>query len=260
LNTERQITLTQINPRSASFSDLNNTNLRNYHFLKFQSLKLLTVFRAPRTTYCQKKRFSFFPVFKPEVWVYCLFSWILWPEVSDFLLNLSLALHHVFPISLIPKVTWYFFWLVLTFPHLVAFFLSHYFSISTLPYAHFLYHVLIFSGLQSFCVWFQFTCTLSLGHSTEFFVAVYSLSLVQLFCNPIDCSPPGSSAHGISQVRILECVAFSFSRGSSQPKDQTKSPALAGRFSLSHQGSTWYRVVLDKRYPCVTKHGMGYGS
>ena len=39
--------------------------------------------------------------------------------------------------------------------------------------------------------------------------------------NPIDCSPPGSSFHGISQARILEWVASSFSRGSSQPKDQT---------------------------------------
>ena len=118
----------------------------------------------------------------------------------------------------------------MTFPHLVAFFLSHYFSISTLPYAHFLHHVFIFSGLQSVCVLFQLTCALSLGHSIEFFFAVYPLSLVQLFCNAIDCSPPGSSAHRISQVRIQECVAFSFSRWSSQPKDQTKSPALADRF------------------------------
>ena len=34
-------------------------------------------------------------------------------------------------------------------------------------------------------------------------------------CNPMDCSPPGSSVHGIFQVRILEWVAVSFSRGSS---------------------------------------------
>ena len=36
-------------------------------------------------------------------------------------------------------------------------------------------------------------------------------------CDPIDSSPPGSSACGISQARILEWVAISFSRGSSQP-------------------------------------------
>ena len=38
-------------------------------------------------------------------------------------------------------------------------------------------------------------------------------------CDPMDCSPPGSSVHGILQARILEWVAFPFSRGSSQPRD-----------------------------------------
>ena len=40
-------------------------------------------------------------------------------------------------------------------------------------------------------------------------------------CAPMDCSPPGSSVHGISQARILEWVVTSFSRGSSQPRDRT---------------------------------------
>ena len=40
-------------------------------------------------------------------------------------------------------------------------------------------------------------------------------------CHPMDCSPPGSSIHGIFQARILEWVAISFSRGSSQPRDGT---------------------------------------
>ena len=40
-------------------------------------------------------------------------------------------------------------------------------------------------------------------------------------CEPMDCSPPGSSVHGIVQARILEWVAVSFSRGSSQPRDGT---------------------------------------
>ena len=47
---------------------------------------------------------------------------------------------------------------------------------------------------------------------------------------PMDHSPPGSSVHGIPQARILEWVATSFSRGSSQLRDRTKSPALAGGF------------------------------
>ena len=47
----------------------------------------------------------------------------------------------------------------------------------------------------------------------------FSLGHVQLFCDPMDYSPPDSSVHGISQTRIVEWVAFSSSRRSSQPKD-----------------------------------------
>ena len=45
------------------------------------------------------------------------------------------------------------------------------------------------------------------------------LSCVQL-CNPMVCSLPGSSVHGIFQARILERVAISYSRGSYQPRDR----------------------------------------
>ena len=38
-------------------------------------------------------------------------------------------------------------------------------------------------------------------------------------CDPMDCSPPGFSVHGISQARMLEWVTISFSRRSSQPKE-----------------------------------------
>ena len=43
--------------------------------------------------------------------------------------------------------------------------------------------------------------------------------LCPTLCKPMDCSPPGSSVHGILQARILEWVAIPFSRGSSQPRD-----------------------------------------
>ena len=45
-------------------------------------------------------------------------------------------------------------------------------------------------------------------------------------CISIDCSPPGSTVHRILQARILEWVAFPFSRGSSQLEIEPKSPAL----------------------------------
>ena len=48
-------------------------------------------------------------------------------------------------------------------------------------------------------------------------------------CNPMDCSPPGSSVYGIFQARVLEWVAISFSRGSSQPRDWTWVSYIAGR-------------------------------
>ena len=49
------------------------------------------------------------------------------------------------------------------------------------------------------------------------------------FCNPMDYSLPGSSVHGISKARILECVAISFSKGSSWPGDGTRVSCPAGR-------------------------------
>ena len=47
------------------------------------------------------------------------------------------------------------------------------------------------------------------------------LSRVQLFCIPVGCSLPGFSVHGISQARILEWVAISYSRSSLQRRDRT---------------------------------------
>ena len=45
-------------------------------------------------------------------------------------------------------------------------------------------------------------------------------------CDPMDCSFPGSSFHGIFQARVLECVAISFFRGSSRLRIEPGSPAL----------------------------------
>ena len=52
-------------------------------------------------------------------------------------------------------------------------------------------------------------------------LGMLSRSVCPILCNPLHCSPPGSSVRGISQARILERVAISFSRGSSQPRDRT---------------------------------------
>ena len=51
-----------------------------------------------------------------------------------------------------------------------------------------------------------------------------------VLCDPMDCSLPGFSILGILQVGILECVTIPFSRGPSQPRDQTWVSCIAGRF------------------------------
>ena len=58
-----------------------------------------------------------------------------------------------------------------------------------------------------------------------------------IICDPMNCAPPGSSVHGISQARILEWVAISSSRGSSQPRNQTcvSCVSCVGRQIIYHQ-------------------------
>ena len=58
----------------------------------------------------------------------------------------------------------------------------------------------------------------------------WSRSVVSNSLRPVDCSPPSSSIHGILQARILEWVAMSFSRGSSQPRAQTQVSSIAEEF------------------------------
>ena len=67
-------------------------------------------------------------------------------------------------------------------------------------------------------------------------------------CDSMDCKLPGSSVHRILQARILEWVAFPFSRRSSQPRDRTQvSHITGGFFTMSHQGST--RILSWEAYP-----------
>ena len=67
-------------------------------------------------------------------------------------------------------------------------------------------------------------------------IVIYSIlfsSVTQwcpIVCNSVDCSPTGSSVHGILQARILEWVATPFSRGSSQPRNRTWTSCSAGGF------------------------------
>ena len=66
-------------------------------------------------------------------------------------------------------------------------------------------------------------------------------------CDPMDCRTPGFSDHGLSRGRMLEQVAISFSRGSSQPRDQTQ-VSTGGQvlYYLSHQGSPHFPEGFQK--------------
>ena len=79
----------------------------------------------------------------------------------------------------------------------------------------------------------------------------YALSRVRLLCNPMNCSPPGCSVLGISQVRILDWVAMSYCRD--LPDSRTKpeslaSLALAGGFfttvPLGEASFIWQKVLI----------------
>ena len=89
------------------------------------------------------------------------------------------------------------------------------------------------------------------------FVTVLQVSEVaQSFptlCDPVDYSPPGSSGRGVLQARILEWVAISFSRGSSQPRNLTHVSRIASRpFNLwaTREALQYY----NRQYKCFA-HG-----
>ena len=89
--------------------------------------------------------------------------------------------------------------------------------------------------------------SLPLSHTKRSIIYIWQHSYLEMYAcvhvkllqscstlrDPMDCSLPGSSVHGILQARILELVAMPYSRGSSNPEIEPtylKSPTLAGRF------------------------------
>ena len=67
-------------------------------------------------------------------------------------------------------------------------------------------------------------------------------------CDPIDCSPSGSSVHGIFQAIILEWIAISFSRRSSQPRARTRvSHVVDRRFTIWATRQVWDSNISSKK-------------
>ena len=83
----------------------------------------------------------------------------------------------------------------------------------------------------SLCLQRELPC---LKGSGGFGVCIKSLQLCLILCDPMGCSLPGSSVHGILQARTLDWVVLPFSRGSARPRDQTHISYVSctGRWAL----------------------------
>ena len=85
-------------------------------------------------------------------------------------------------------------------------------------------------------------------------------------CNPMICSPPGSSVHGIFQGRILKWITIPFSRGFSRPRDRTQVSRLGGRrFNLwaTREAHFLYRIQQWRMFilpnpSWIVPHGFYY--
>ena len=100
-----------------------------------------------------------------------------------------------------------------------------------------------------------------LTFSLSYTVAVMRAKLLQscsTLCDPMDCSPPGFSVHGILQARILEWVAMLSSRGSSWPRDQTciSFVSCTGRQVLYHshhlRGPSLSQILIVEVNPQIS--------
>ena len=101
-----------------------------------------------------------------------------------------------------------------------------------------------FSDLQN--IHFVFNSTLKWSEVTQ---------LCPTLCDPVDCSPTGSSVHGLLQARILEWAAISFSRGSSQPRDWTQVSCIAGRhFNLWTIPTLAFSLIIKLKKNNITFH------
>ena len=66
-------------------------------------------------------------------------------------------------------------------------------------------------------------------------------------CDPVDCSSPGSSVHGIFQARIPEWVAIFYSRGCSQPRDGICLSCISGGFFTTSATCPWSSQIQRDR-------------
>ena len=86
----------------------------------------------------------------------------------------------------------------------------------------------LWPSAELFILWTFLIFAASMWGKSEMKVLV--TQLCPTLCDPMDCSPPRSSVHGILQVRILEWIVISSSRESSKPRNRTQVSCITGRF------------------------------
>ena len=144
-------------------------------------------------------------------------------------------------------------------------FLLGYLSVSFLPWlsSSTWLIVLYIKFFAKMLMWFSVSCQACLRHWPWLFLISFVECSRLCVCDevgdevhvqslqsyyPMDCSPPGSSIHGILQARILEWVTMPSSKGSSQPRDQTCVSCIAGGF-FTHWAIS--EALLGKEYNII---------
>ena len=107
-------------------------------------------------------------------------------------------------------------------------------------YIYIFFHIAVHQKLMQHCKSTMHACMLSLQSCPT-------------LCDPVDCSPPGSSVHGILQDRVLEWVAMPSSRGSSWPRNGTWGSYAScivkmGSLPLVPTGKPIDQLYLSKKY------------
>ena len=118
-------------------------------------------------------------------------------------------------------------------PYMICFWFLHEFFLPSYSFFtcsnHTTFHssdeLFIFSNRKSIIIH-----AIALSWEIEWDYACVLTQSCPTLCDPMDCSPSGSFVQEIFLARILEWVAISFSRGSSQPRDRTQVFQIAGRF------------------------------
>ena len=110
----------------------------------------------------------------------------------------------------------------------------------------FLKNFLFYRSMVDLPYCFHFCCIAKWLSHTHILLLFQLLWSVQLFCDSMNCSLPGSSVHGIFQARILEWVAIYSSRRSSWPRDQILVSCISciGRWILYHC-AIWETSLLE---------------